>query len=128
MNRRDFLIRSATLIGACLLPMPEVAGTTTPDILEVVATGKLGLTTTPPTAYLELAKHFIYDIQFVPVLPRSPEKCGYIATLCGKLQDKEETDWIAAEYIEESWQFDEIVGTLEDAMRRRYVEIANRDN
>ncbi len=116
MNRRDFLVRSATLIGACLLPMPEVAGLTT----EKIRSAKVALD--GQTAYLELAKHFKYEIIFVP------EKTCHLATLTGKLQDKEQADWTAAEYIEEASQFGEIVETLERAMARKYVEIAHRDN
>jgi hypothetical protein len=119
MNRHDFLIRSATLIGAALLPMPEAVGVTT--WAETVPVKKrLGI------EYAELAKHFKYDIQFVPLMPAEPARAGWLATITGKLQDKEEADWIAAEYLE--YEFDLVMENLEGAMHRRYIEIAHRDN
>jgi hypothetical protein len=102
--------------------MPEVAGLTA----EKVRKAKTALD--GQAAYLELAKHFRYDISFLPrgFTTDFTEPC-WLVTLKGKLQDKEQTDWLVAEYIKEASQFDKSVESLEGAMRRRYIEIAHRD-
>ena len=106
MNRRDFIIRSATLIGASALSMPEMVGAT-------------------DTSYAELAKHFIYDIHFVRLMPGEPARPGWLATVTGKLQDEEQAEWEAGEYVE--YEVDLVMENLEGAMHRRYIEIAHRE-
>ena len=113
MNRRDLLIQSETLIGAGTLSMPEMAGVAV------------------DTTYSELAKRFEYILDYVPVCLATQEP-AYLIVLEGHLQDEEHETWQAGEYwdplgedAQEVWKI--TLESLEGALRRKYVEIANSE-